>query len=308
MTVRWPGKIAPGQVSDLLWYFPDVLPTVAELAGTDIPEDVDGMSILPELIGEKSAGRKQETHEYLYWEIGTQVAIRMENWKAIQPGAKRGWELYNLDDDLSEAKNVANDHPEVLTQLRLLAAEAHEEAEEGTFFDRDIHERDRRAKFGNRPVPTKREVNSIPSEGLIPRKSLKIARVSSESGGNQKQAVNAIDGDPRTHWHTSFSPEVDKHPHELVIDLGKELQISGVRYLARQDGGWNGAVAEFEVFVSNSSEESGERVSKTRFKKLKTAQENNWQPKSGRYLLIRILSEVNGGPWASISELGIIGK
>lgn len=308
MTVRWPGKIAPGQVSDLLWYFPDVLPTVAELAGTDIPEDVDGMSILPELIGEKSAGRKQETHEYLYWEIGTQVAIRMENWKAIQPGAKRGWELYNLDDDLSEAKNVANDHPEVLTQLRLLAAEAHEEAEEGTFFDRDIHERDRRAKFGNRPVPTKREVNSIPSEGLIPRKSLKIARVSSESGGNQKQAVNAIDGDPRTHWHTSFSPEVDKHPHELVIDLGKELQISGVRYLARQDGGWNGAIAECEVFVSNSPEEFGERVSKTRFKKLKTAQENNWQPKSGRYLLIRILSEVNGGPWASISELGIIGK
>ncbi|MGZ0168637.1 MAG: arylsulfatase, partial [Planctomycetales bacterium] len=54
MSVRWPGKIKPGQVSDLLWYFPDVLPTVAELTGSKAPKDVDGMSILPELIGEEA--------------------------------------------------------------------------------------------------------------------------------------------------------------------------------------------------------------------------------------------------------------
>lgn len=308
MTVRWPGTIQPGQVSDLLWYFPDVLPTVAELAGAKTPDDVDGMSILPELIGEEAAGRKQTSHEYLYWEIGTQVAIRMENWKAIQPGEKRGWELYDLSKDLSEEKNVADKHPNVLTQLRLMAADAHEPAEEGTFFDRGIHERDRRAKYGNKPVPKKGKVNSIPAEGLIPQKSLKVVRVSSESVGNQKQAINAIDGDPRTHWHTSFSPEVDKHPHELVIDLGEERTISGLRYLARQDGGWNGALAKCEFFVGNSASGFSTRVAKTTFEKLKTSQETTWKPVSGRYLLIRILSEVNGGPWASISELGIIGK
>ena len=254
MSVRWPGRIQSGQVSDLLWYFPDVLPTVAELTGAMAPDDVDGMSILPELIGEVAASRKQTTHEYLYWEIGSQVAIRMENWKAVQPGAKRGWELYNLNNDLSEAKNLANDHPEILTQLRLLAAEAHEDAKEGTFFDKDIHERDRRAKFGNKPVPKKGKVNSIPTEGLLDGKKLKITRVSSESDGNQKQAINALDGDPRTHWHTSFSPEVDKHPHELVIDMGDERSVSGVRYLARQDRGWNCAIAKCEFFICNSDQ------------------------------------------------------
>ncbi|NQV26057.1 MAG: sulfatase-like hydrolase/transferase [Rhodopirellula sp.] len=109
MTVRWPGKIDPGRVSDLLWYFPDVLPTVAELAGAKTPKDVDGMSILPELLGEQSVGRGQTSHEYLYWELGNQTAIRQQNWKAIQPGPKREWELYDLSRDLSEQHNVAKE-------------------------------------------------------------------------------------------------------------------------------------------------------------------------------------------------------
>ena len=157
-------------------------------------------------------------------------------------------------------------------------------------------------------MPKKGKVKSIPTEGLLDGKKLKIARVSSESDGNQKQAINALDGDPRTHWHTSFSPEVDKHPHELVIDLGDERSVSGVRYLARQDGGWNGALAKCEFFIGNSDQEFGESVATTTFRKLKTAQQATWKPVSGRYVLVRILSEVNGGPWASISELGIVGK
>ena len=59
MVARWPGKIAPDQVSDLLCYFPDFLPTAAEVAGVKPPEDIDGMSIIPELLGEKAAGRAQ---------------------------------------------------------------------------------------------------------------------------------------------------------------------------------------------------------------------------------------------------------
>jgi arylsulfatase A-like enzyme len=308
MTVRWPGRIVPGQVSDLLWYFPDVLPTVAELTGAKAPKDVDGMSIVPELLGEKAAGRKQVSHEFLYWEIGGQTAIRQGSWKAIQPGDKREWELYDLNSDLSEKNNIANEHADTLASLKRLAEAAHEPAEEGTFFDREIHERDRQAKFGNKPVPAKTQTNLLPQKGLLLNEDLKIVRVSSESAGNQKRGANAIDGDPRTHWHTQFQPKADKHPHELVVDLGSERSVSGFRYLARQDGGWNGAIAKCEFFVSNSVDDIGQAVADTTFEKSRTSQEVLWSAVSGRYVRVRILSEVNDGPWASIAELGIIGK
>ncbi len=150
MIARWPGKIEPGRVSDLLWYFPDVLPTVAELARAKAPDDIDGMSIVPELLGQDVAGRKQPGHDYLYWELGGQMAVRMENWKAIQPGKNRELELYDLSRDVSEQHDLAGENPDVLAKLTAYAEQAHEPAEEGIFFDRAIHERDRRAKFGAR--------------------------------------------------------------------------------------------------------------------------------------------------------------
>ena len=147
MIVRWPGKIKPGRVSDLLWYFPDVMPTLAELADVEAPQDIDGISIVPELLGEDAAGRKQKQHEYLYWELGGQRAVRAGDWKAVQP--KKGtWELYDLSKDVSERRSVAAEHPEVLEKLTAYAKQAHEPAREGTYSDRTLHEQDRRAKFG----------------------------------------------------------------------------------------------------------------------------------------------------------------
>ena len=70
---------------------------------------------------------------------------------------------------------------------------------------------------------------------------------SSENKANGKLGSLAFDGDPLTHWHTRFNGGVDKHPHELVLDLGKERSVRGLRYLARQDSGWNGAFGETEV-------------------------------------------------------------
>jgi arylsulfatase A-like enzyme len=155
MIVRWPGRIEPGRVSDLLWYFPDVLPTVAEIVGTSAPEDVDGISIVPELLGEAAAGRKQAQHEFLYWEFRGQTAVRMGDWKAVQPRENKPWELYDLSRDLSEGHDLAEEHPDVLDKMRALAAASHEPAREGEFHDRSIHERDRRAKWGDAGPPPK---------------------------------------------------------------------------------------------------------------------------------------------------------
>ena len=150
---RWPGKIAPGRVSEHLGYFPDLLPTIAEITGSAAPRDTDGISIVPELIGEAAAGHKQLQHEYLYWEIGGWIAIRQSTWRAVKPAKSEAWELYDLSTDPSESKNIANEKPKQLAKLIALATEAHEPVREGTFSRTDRHERDRRAKFGKQDEP-----------------------------------------------------------------------------------------------------------------------------------------------------------
>jgi arylsulfatase A-like enzyme len=153
--VRWPGRIPAGAVSDHLCYFPDVLPTICELAGVTPPAEIDGLSFVPTLLGADVAGRPQPQHEFLYWELGPQSAVRLGTWKGIRPRANAAWELYDLTNDVSEARNVAAEHPQIVERIARLAAEAHVPAEEGTFHHRELHERDRQAKFGFRPAGTR---------------------------------------------------------------------------------------------------------------------------------------------------------
>ena len=168
VAARWPGRIAPGRVSDLLWYFPDLLPTFAEIAGARSPADIDGISILPELIGEAAAGRKQAQHEYLYWEFVGQTAVRMGDWKAVQPKPNAAWELYDLRTDVSESRNLAATRPEILAQLQAHARAAHAPAVEGTFESTVLHERDRAAKFGGNPPAAKAKGKGAGKKGTTP--------------------------------------------------------------------------------------------------------------------------------------------
>lgn len=121
------------------------------------PDDIDGISILPTLIGEKAAGRPQRRHAYLYWEINGWTAIRQGNWRAVQPKGKGKaeavWELYDLAVDPGEARDLAANQPDVLEKLKALAAGAHQPVVEGTSARTDRHERDRRAKFGKQDDP-----------------------------------------------------------------------------------------------------------------------------------------------------------
>ena len=245
---RWPGKIAPGRVTEHLGYFPDILPTIAEVTGAKTPADVDGISILPELTGDKEAGRAQKQHEFLYWEINNSIAIRQDTWRAVRPKANTAWELYDLATDPGESKDLAKMNPDVLAKLTALAEKAHEPVREGTFSSTDRHKRDQRAKFGkqdeaeapkSKAKRKKKAAAAMKVEGLLANAGWKIVRASSENVDNQKFAANAIDGDVDTLWHTKFAGGITPPPHELVIDLGAQRTIRGFAYLARQDEGWN---------------------------------------------------------------------
>jgi len=124
MIVRWPGKIAPCQVSDQVWAFWDFLPTAAELAHLPVPKGIDGISMLPALLG-----KPQKSHDYLYWDYGHvrktyKQAVRMGAWKAVRVGINSPIELYNLKNDPSETTNVAAQHPEIVSRIERIMKEA----------------------------------------------------------------------------------------------------------------------------------------------------------------------------------------
>ena len=112
MIVRWPGTIDAGTVSDDVWYFPDVLPTLAAVAGALPPDDIDGISVLPSLLSRP----QPELHDRpLYWEDherGFRQAGRRGDWKAVRNGHDEPIELYNLAVDIGEQENLAGQHPE----------------------------------------------------------------------------------------------------------------------------------------------------------------------------------------------------
>ncbi|QDV85031.1 sulfatase-like hydrolase/transferase [Planctomycetes bacterium TBK1r] len=314
--VRWPGKIKAGQVSDLVFSQVDVFPTLAELTGAEAPGDLDGMSILTELIGAEATGHEQPQHEFLYWEYGPQTAVRMGQWKAIQPKRDGPWALYDLDRDVSETTDLAKQQPDVLAKMIAHAEASHQPVQPGTFESKELHERDRQAKWGSKGNPVKKsssnrglKINRLAVKNLVPADEMKLVRYSSENTGNEKHAANAIDGNPETIWHSRFDQGVAQPPHELVIDLGATYQIDGFRYLARQDGGWNGAFAKTDFTISGVADSFGEPSAAAAFGKVRTAQKADCEtPVRGRYVRVRVFSEVNGKPWASAAEIGVVGQ
>jgi arylsulfatase A-like enzyme len=125
LVARWPGKIKAGTVSHHVCAFWDFLPTFAELArlpsgglaGIDHRDTIDGVSMLPTLLGQPA---KQKQHELLYWEFhekGSKQAVRMGDWKAVRFGAEGELELYNLKEDIGEKHNLAGRYPDVIAKI-----------------------------------------------------------------------------------------------------------------------------------------------------------------------------------------------
>jgi arylsulfatase A-like enzyme len=116
MIVRWPGTIKPRRPSDQVWAFWDFLPTAAEIGMTKPPQRIDGISMLPALLGRAQTNQ----HDFLYWEFherGFQQAVRMGRWKAVRPQAGQPLELYDLQTDLSEKTNVASQHEDIVDKI-----------------------------------------------------------------------------------------------------------------------------------------------------------------------------------------------
>jgi arylsulfatase A len=127
MIARWTGTIPSGRVSDHPWAHWDMLPTLADIAGAKARDGLDGISMARAL-----RGQSQPTQRFFYWEFherGFQQAVRMGQWKAVR-GKKDGpLELYDLDADRGEMRNVAASRPEIISKIEAYLATARTESE-----------------------------------------------------------------------------------------------------------------------------------------------------------------------------------
>ena len=125
LLARWPGTIPTGAVSDHVGYFADVLPTLIELTGADLPVQTDGISFLPTL----TERGEQPQHEYLYWEFyeqGSRQSVRFGDWVAIrQPMLTGPIALYQVSQDIAEEHDLAGQHPELVAQAATYMEQAH---------------------------------------------------------------------------------------------------------------------------------------------------------------------------------------
>jgi len=130
-----------------------------------------------------------------------------------------------------------------------------------------------------------------------------------DSDTTRYEAYLAMDGNPRTMWHTAWGKGEPKHPHEIVVDLGKAYEVSGIAYLPRIDGCPNGTIRDYELYVSDKDKEFGEPVVKGAFTKVKGESLVKF-PKAvnGRYVRLRALSEAHGRAWTSIAELRVLSE
>jgi arylsulfatase A-like enzyme len=132
--------VKAGAVNEHLSGFQDFLPTVADLAGHQVDNVIDGISMLPTLTGQGV----QKQHAYLYWnfdEQGGKRAVVQWPWKLIHLNTGATKEkakskgkpaplqvlLFNLDDDVGEVNDESSTHPEIVKKLEAMMSESWQE-------------------------------------------------------------------------------------------------------------------------------------------------------------------------------------
>jgi len=127
MISRMPGTVPAGKVSAAPWYFADVLPTLAELAGATTPGDVDGISVAAVLTGQADTLPER----FLYWETTTkhfEQAARWRSYKAIRTWDLGATALYDLSRDPGEATDIAASHPDLVARFEQAMRESHQDS------------------------------------------------------------------------------------------------------------------------------------------------------------------------------------
>jgi len=145
--MRWPDRIPAGIENDQITSTIDILPTLAEITGTTLPEKkIDGVSILSLMEGEKEV---KPRNQFYYYYGGDLIAVRKDNWKLVFPHTYRSYkgvepgkdgfpgpygkgtvtemELYDLKNNIGETQNLVQKYPDIVKELSILADSVRQE-------------------------------------------------------------------------------------------------------------------------------------------------------------------------------------
>jgi len=142
---------------------------------------------------------------------------------------------------------------------------------------------------------------------ILPQTGWKLKFVDSEElVGSDGRGVNGSDGATGTIWHTKWYNGAPPPPHEIQINLGSSANLNGFVYVPRQDGSPNGRIGQYEFYVSTDGVNWGSPVATGTFANDATNKQVSFTSKTGQYVRLRALSEVNGNPWTSMAELQVL--
>ncbi len=151
-------------------------------------------------------------------------------------------------------------------------------------------------------------INDCSNPDDIPKSDWNLVSTDSEEAVYPGLASMAFDDDPETIWHTRWTSGNDTYPHEIVIDMGQNYLTNSFTYLPRQDGGVNGRVKDYQLFLSENTSDWGDAVSEGAFENTSAPSIINFEERVlCRYIKLVCLSEVNGNIWSSASELSMTG-
>lgn len=244
--MQWPDRIPPGIVCNQIASAIDILPTLAEIAGVKLPNNkIDGVSILSLMEGKKGAKPRDQ---FYYYYGGELIAVRKDNWKLVFPHKFRSYkgvepgndgfpgpygkgiitelELYDLDNDIGETKNIAAQYPKIVEKLKVIGDSAR--AELG---DRILNKKGKGVRKPGRIYQEKEKVSNLAIGKNI---SIKNVYAYQYSGSGDVTLINGVAGslDYNDEEWLGFQ-ETDI---EVIVDLKEITTIKKIecRFLINQ--------------------------------------------------------------------------
>jgi arylsulfatase A-like enzyme len=282
--VKWPGKIAPGSVSDTPIIGTDFYPTMLSMAGQPSrPEaHLDGLDLTPVLTG-KSRSLERDS---LYWhyphyhKTKPYGAIRQGDLKLIEFFETGVLELYDLKADPAEATNLAASQPEKAAQLHS-ALKAW-----------------RKSVNAQMPTPNPNYDANFSPKPRKPRKGpvsastpLGVVSASSDQQGNHP--ANAVDGRKNTRW----AADGEAVPQWWQVEFPEKRTLSGLTIHWK-----NSTWFDHRIEVSDDGK-TWKAVAEKKGNRVKRLVDSHDLDTAGKFLRINV--EALGSGWVSFTEVEI---